>query len=59
MEFASILLLCDTEGCPSQGFEKWSLMRLDEHGCLPWVACGVCGLDIIPDPHPQTEDPVA
>jgi len=59
MEFASILLVCETAGCPSQGFEKWALMRLDEHGCPRWVVCGVCSLDIIPDPHPQTEEPVA
>ena len=59
IEFSSIFIVCSTEGCPNIGVEHWSLMRLDEHGCPPWTVCGVCGLDIIPHPHPQTEGPFA
>ena len=58
MEFASILLICGEAECPNKGIEKWALMRLDEHGCYPWVVCGPCGVDIVPNPHPPAEDEI-
>lgn len=52
IEFATVIAPCATEGCPN--FEKETVVpvRLDEHGCVPQIVCGVCSLDIVPDPHP-------
>lgn len=51
MEFASITLVCDNVECPETGIEKPALMKLEDGGALPWVTCGVCQTDIIPNPN--------
>ena len=51
-EFISIVGQCETEDCPNFDIEVRLSARPDEHGCLPWWVCGVCSLDIVPDPHP-------
>ena len=52
IEFATVIAPCATVECPN--FEKATVVpvRLDEHGCVPQIVCGVCSLDIVPDPHP-------
>jgi hypothetical protein len=51
-EFATVIATCATEGCPNFGLNTVVPARLDEHGCVPQIVCGVCSLDIVPDPHP-------
>lgn len=51
MEFVSITLVCQTTDCPEIGNEKNTMMKLTDSGELPWVVCGVCQQDIIPNPN--------
>lgn len=54
-EFATIILVCLNPECPETGTEKTSIMRLTDSGQYPWVVCGVCQQDIIPNPNPPIE----
>ena len=58
-EFTKILATCATEGCPNLGLGTSVPVQLDPHGCVPRIVCGVCSLDIVPDPHPIEEEPLA
>lgn len=55
MEFASVVLVCLEPNCPEAGFEKPAMLKLTESGELPWVTCGVCQADIIPNPNETSE----
>jgi hypothetical protein len=55
-DFISIVGQCETEDCPNFGVEVYLTSRLDEHGCLPWWVCGVCTMELIPNPHPNEEE---
>jgi transcription elongation factor Elf1 len=55
-EFATVIAPCATEDCPNFGTETVVPVRLDEHGCVPQIVCGVCSLDIVSDPHPPVEE---
>jgi hypothetical protein len=55
-DFVSIVGQCETEDCPNFDVEVRLSSRLDEHGCLPWWVCGVCTMEIIPNPHPNEEE---
>jgi len=59
LEFATAAVSCSTEGCPNLGVETIVPVQLDAHGCVPRIVCGVCTLDIVSDPHPVEEEPVA
>lgn len=52
LELVSIEFQCDTEGCPNAAIgEMHTTLRLTENGDLPWFICGVCQVDIIPNPQ--------
>lgn len=51
-EFVSIIVTCTISECPNFGIETSIAARLDAHGCLPWIVCGVCRTDLNPHPHP-------
>jgi hypothetical protein len=59
LEFATAAVSCSTEGCPNNGRVTNVPVQLDPHGCVPRIVCGVCSLDIVPDPHPIEEEPLA
>jgi hypothetical protein len=50
MEFASVEISCETEGCPNNGVSCNTMLRLTEDGQLPQLVCGVCRVDLIEDP---------
>ena len=54
-EFISIVAKCETEDCLNFDVEAHLFSRLDEHGCLPWWVCGVCTVELVPNPHPGEE----
>ena len=55
-EFASITFTCETDGCPNSLLgEMHSTLKLTESGDLPWFQCGICQVDIIPNPNPPVE----
>jgi hypothetical protein len=56
MEFASVEISCETEGCPNNGISANAILKLTESGELPHYVCGVCQVDLIPDPSPQVND---
>jgi len=56
LEFISLAAICNTDGCPNNGIETAVALQLDEHGCVPWVVCGVCSQDIVANPHPSVEE---
>ena len=53
--FMDIVEICKTEECPNFGLTVRLSAQLDAHGCLPWWVCGVCRMDLIPNPHPVEE----
>ncbi len=55
MEFASVEIACETEGCPNQGIPANTILRLTDDGQLPHYVCGVCQLDLIPNPKEDTD----
>jgi hypothetical protein len=57
MEFASVEISCETEGCPNNGVSCNTMLRLTEDGQLPRLVCGVCGIDLIEDPKAMVDDP--
>jgi hypothetical protein len=56
MEFVSIEVSCETVGCPNNGISANAILKLTESGDLPHYVCGVCQVDLIPDPNPQVND---
>jgi hypothetical protein len=56
MEFVSIEVSCETVGCPNNGISANAMLRLNESGELPHYVCGVCQVDLIPDPNPPVEN---
>ena len=57
MEFVSVEISCETEGCPSNGVAANTLLKLTDDGKLPRFVCGVCQVDLIPDPMENTDEP--
>ncbi len=57
MEFVSVEVSCETEGCPNKGIPANTVLRLTDNGDLPWYVCGVCQTDLIPKPDPVAENP--
>jgi len=57
MEFASVEISCETEGCPNNGVSCNTMLRLTEDGQLPQLVCGVCGIDLIEDPKAMVDEP--
>lgn len=55
MEFASVEISCETVGCPNFGIPANTILRLTEDGQLPHYVCGVCLLDLIPNPNDTAE----
>jgi hypothetical protein len=55
MEFASVEVSCETEGCPNNGISANTMLKLTEGGDLPHYVCGVCHVDLIPDPDAGNE----
>jgi len=55
MEFASVEVSCETEGCPNNGVPANTMLKLTENGQLPQLVCGVCGVDMIPNPDASNE----
>lgn len=54
-ELVSIEFQCNTEGCPNAAIgEMHTTLRLTESGELPWFVCGVCQVDIIPNPNAES-----
>lgn len=53
MEFASVEVSCETVGCPNNGVESNTMHRLNENGELTQLVCGMCHVDLIPDPNPE------
>lgn len=50
--FASVTFQCETAECPnSQIGDQSIILKLTENGELPWLVCGVCQVDIIPNPN--------
>lgn len=48
MQFASVEVSCETDGCPNNGVPADAILRLTDSGELPHYVCGVCGVDLIP-----------
>lgn len=57
MEFASVEISCETVGCPNFGISANTLLRLTDDGQLPHYVCGVCQLDLIPNPEEDNNEP--
>lgn len=57
MEFASVEISCETVGCPNFGIPANTILRLTDDGQLPHYVCGVCQLDLIPNPKEDTDEP--
>jgi hypothetical protein len=55
MEFASVEVSCETEGCPNNGISANAILKLTDSGDLPWYVCGVCQVDLIPNPDAGNE----
>jgi hypothetical protein len=55
MEFVSVEVSCETEGCPNNGLPANTILKLTENGELPWYVCGVCQVDLIPNPRAEDE----
>jgi hypothetical protein len=55
MEFVSVEVSCETEGCPNNGIESNTMHRLTESGELSQLVCGMCGIDLIPNPDASDE----
>jgi hypothetical protein len=56
-EFVTINFQCDTDGCPNSALgEMHTTLKLTEDGDLPWFICGVCQVDIIPNPNSESAD---
>jgi hypothetical protein len=56
MEFASVEVSCKTVECPNNGIPSNTMLKLTESGDLPHYVCGVCQVDLIPNPNPQVND---
>ena len=56
MEFVSVEVSCETEGCPNNGISANAMLRLTEAGDLPHYVCGVCQVDLIPAPEEIAEE---
>lgn len=54
-EFVTVIAVCFVKECPNFEIETVVPARLDEHGCLPWIVCGVCSEDIVEHPHREEE----
>ncbi len=55
MEFVSVEISCETENCPNKGIPANAILKLTESGELPWYVCGVCQVDLIPNPRVEDE----
>jgi hypothetical protein len=53
MQFASVEVSCETEGCPNLGIPANTILKLTDDGQLPWFVCGVCQQDLIPNPDAE------
>ena len=53
MEFASVEISCKTENCPNNGVPANTMLKLTDSGDLPWYVCGVCQVDLIPNPDAE------
>jgi hypothetical protein len=55
MEFVSVEVSCETESCPNNGISANTILKLTDSGELPWYVCGVCQVDLIPNPRVENE----
>lgn len=55
MEFESVEISCETVGCPNNGVPANTMLKLTDSGDLPWYVCGVCQVDLIPNPDASNE----
>jgi len=54
--FATINFQCETDGCPNAALgQMHAMVKLTETGNLPWLVCGVCEIDIIPNPESSND----
>ena len=56
MQFVSVEISCETDGCPNNGLSANTLLMLTESGQLPHYVCGVCQVDLIPAPEEIAEE---
>jgi hypothetical protein len=57
MEFVSVEVSCETVGCPNSGISANTMLKLTDGGDLPQYVCGVCHVDLIPNPNEGDEEP--
>jgi hypothetical protein len=55
MEFVSVEVSCETRKCPNYGIPANTILLLTEGKELPWYVCGVCQVDLIPNPRVEDE----
>jgi hypothetical protein len=56
MQFEAVIISCLEQACPNFNIVVEADVKLDEHGCKPWMTCGVCQSTLIADPHPAQEE---
>jgi hypothetical protein len=55
MQFEAVTVACSEQECPNFNVVVETKVKLDEHGCKPWMSCGVCQSTLIQNPHPFIE----